>query len=123
MEPTPATPDPLRHEIRRHRARLRELEQTRDALLVETAALRLWEEAPADGRVPRWVAEGAIRRRLAEIEELGVEIRELVSKIANLCNSLPDVVHGSPSLELEPIPVVVPSEEHPAAQFSRIHFS
>lgn len=105
MEPLSGPIDPLRLEIRGCRTRLRALEHRRNSLLVETAALRLWEEAPSEGRVPKWVAEAAIRRRLAEIDELGAEIQAQVDRIAQLCNALPDNPHGTPSLELEPIPI------------------
>lgn len=120
MEPIPAAIDPLKAEIRQSRVRLRIMEHRRDALLVETAALRLWEETPTEGRVPRWVAEAAIRRRLTEIDELGEEIREQVHRIAQLCNSLPDNVHGTPSLELEPVPVVLPNEDESTVPPNRI---
>jgi hypothetical protein len=113
MEPIPSAIDPLKGEIRQSRARLRIMEHRRDALLVETAALRLWEETPTEGRVPRWVAEAAIRRRLAEI-------REQVNRIAQLCNSLPDNVHGTPSLELEPVPVILPNEDESSVPPNRI---
>lgn len=120
MEPIPAAIDPLKAEIRQSRIRLRFMEHRRDALLVETAALRLWEETPTEGRVPRWVAEAAIRRRLTEIDELGMDIREQVNRIAELCNSLPDNVHGTPSLELEPVPVMLPNEEDPSTAPNRV---
>lgn len=123
MAPSYAAPESARTEIRQLRAQLRDVEQRRDTLLVETAALKLWEEAPAEGRVPRWVAEAAIRRRQAESDELGLEIGELVRRIATLCDQLPDNVHGTPSLELEPVPTLVVQDESGASAVNRILIS
>lgn len=120
---TSSVPDPLRQEIRQFRAQLRDLEQRRDALQVETAALRLWEEAPGEGRVPRWVAEAAIRRRQAEIAELGTEISGLVEQVITLCDRLPGNTHGTPSLELEPIPMPIPQDEATGSTMNRIILS
>jgi microcystin degradation protein MlrC len=110
----------VREEILELRSNLRDLEQRRGGLLVETAALRLWGEAPAEGGVPRWVTDAAIRRRQAEAEELAVEIRELVCRITTLCDRLPQNIHGTPSLELEPIPTGFPEDAATGSVVSRI---
>ncbi len=52
----------------------------------------------------------AVRRRRAEIEEIDSGICDLVGQITRLCDSLPENVHGSPSIELEPLPVAPPDE-------------
>lgn len=114
------SPATVRDEILGLRSTLRDLEQRRAALLVETAALRLWGEAPSEGGVPRWVTDASIRRRQAEAEELAVEIRELVCRITTLCDRLPQNVHGTPSLELEAIPTRFPEDATTGSVVNRI---
>lgn len=119
METPPAIPDALSLEIRQCRAQLHGLGQRREALLVENIALRFWENAPTEERIPKWVAMAAIRRRRAEIEELDSGISELVARITRLCDSMPEIVHGTPSLELEPLPAL-PPDEYPDYSVNRI---
>jgi len=91
----------LREELQRSRVTLRQKERRRDDLLVETAALRLWEDSPNEERIPAWVTEAAIRRRLDEIEELGREIELLIDHTVRLGDGLEDNPHGTPSIELD----------------------
>ncbi len=110
MESSSHPSDDSRSEIRRCRAQLHSLGQRRESLLVENIALRFWESAPSEERIPKWVAMAAVRRRRAEIEEIDSGICDLVGQITRLCDSLPENVHGSPSIELEPLPVAPPDE-------------